>query len=126
MNDALDAQKGTTTQDSTTKRTRRRRHDYSPEIADLICERLMEGASLRQICQDANMPARSTIFVWLEEHQDFARLYTLARQMQIEDLMDEILEIADDSSNDWIDRGGLTVRSTACSTLTVFDDPSCG
>ena len=106
MNDSLGAQKGTAAQDSTTKRTRRRRHDYSPEIADLICERLMEGASLRQICQDANMPARSTIFVWLEEHEDFARSYTLARQIQIEDLMDEILEIADDSSNDWIDREG--------------------
>jgi hypothetical protein len=66
----------------------------------------MEGASLRQICQDANMPARSTIFVWLDEHQDFARLYTLARQIQIEDLMHESLEIADDSSNDWIDREG--------------------
>src|SRR6266446_4548463 len=73
---------------------------------NLICDRIAGGASLRQICQDANMPAKSTIFVWLEEHQDFARLYTLARQMQIEDLMDEILEIADDSSNDWIDREG--------------------
>ena len=106
MNDALGAQKGTTAQGSVTKPTRRRRHDYSPEIADLICDRIAEGASLRQICQDATMPARSTIFVWLEEHEDFARLYRLARQIQIEDLMDEILEIADDSSNDWIDREG--------------------
>ena len=103
---SLDAQKGTTAQDSATKPTRRRRHEYSPEIADLICDRIAEGASLRQICQDANMPARSTIFVWLEEHEGFARSYTLARQIQIEDLMDEILEIADDSSNDWIDREG--------------------
>jgi hypothetical protein len=106
MNHSPHAQKGTTAQDSTTKPTRRRRHDYSPEIADLICDRIAGGASLRQICQDANMPARSTIFVWLEEHEDFARSYTLARQIQIEDLMGEILEIADDSSNDWIDREG--------------------
>ena len=107
MNDSLGAQKGTTAQDSTTKRTRRRRHDYSPEIADLICDRIAGGESLRQICQDANMPAKSTIFVWLEEHEDFARLYRLARQIQFEDLMHESLEIADDSSNDWIDREGL-------------------
>ena len=106
MNDSPDAQNGTTAQNSVTKLTRRRRHDYSPEIADLICDRIAEGASLRQICQDANMPAKSTIFVWLEEHEDFARSYALARQIQIEDLMDEILEIADDSSNDWIDREG--------------------
>jgi hypothetical protein len=106
MNDSLGAQKGTAAQDSVTKPTRRRRHDYSPEIAELICDRIAEGASLRQICQDATMPAKSTIFVWLEEHEDFARSYALARQIQIEDLMDEILEIADDSSNDWIDREG--------------------
>jgi hypothetical protein len=31
--------------------------DYSPAIADLICERPMEGASLSY--QDRNMPARS-------------------------------------------------------------------
>jgi hypothetical protein len=31
-------------------------------------------------------------------------LYTLAKQIQIEDLVDENLEIADDSSTDWIDR----------------------
>jgi hypothetical protein len=37
----------------------------------------------------------------LDEHEEFARSYKLARQIQIEDLMDEILEIADDSSNDW-------------------------
>jgi len=106
MNDSPDAQKGTTAQESTTKSPRRPRHDYSPEIADLICDRIMDGASLRQICQDANMPARSTIFVWLEEHEDFARFYALARRMQIEDLVEESLEIADDSSNDWIDREG--------------------
>ena len=106
MNDSPDAQNGTTAQNSVTKLTRRRRHDYSPEIADLICDRIAEGASLRQICQDANMPAKSTIFVWLEEHEDFARSYSLARQIQIEDLVDEILEIADDSSNDWIDGEG--------------------
>ena len=52
------------------------------------------------------MPARSTIFGWLKRHEEFAREYTLARQIQIQDLMDEILEIADDSSNDWIEREG--------------------
>jgi hypothetical protein len=105
-NERVARPEGHNAQDSTTKRTRRRRHDYSPEIADLICDRIAGGASLRQICQDTTMPARSTIFVWLEEHEDFARSYALARQIQIEDLMDEILEIADDSSNDWIDREG--------------------
>jgi hypothetical protein len=46
----------------------------------------------------SNVPPRSTIFVWLEEHEDFARSYAQARRIQIEDLVEESLEIADDSS----------------------------
>jgi hypothetical protein len=38
----------------------------------------------------------------LPECDEFAKEYALARKIQIEDLMDEILEIADDSSNDWL------------------------
>jgi hypothetical protein len=49
---------------TTKKPTRRQRHAYSPELTDLICERLLDGTSLRQICQDKNMPARSAIIVW--------------------------------------------------------------
>jgi hypothetical protein len=49
------------------------------------------------------MPARSTIFLWLEEDEEFASWYTLAKQMQVEYPLDEVLEIADDSTNDRID-----------------------
>ncbi len=102
----MDDSKAATREDARKERTRRQRHKFDPEITDLICDRIAEGQSLRRICQDANMPARSTVFGWLEEHEDFARSYTLARQIQIEDLMDEILEIADDSRNDWIEKEG--------------------
>jgi hypothetical protein len=43
------------------------------------------------------MPARSTVFVWLEEHEDFAAQYRSAKRWQIEDLLDEIGEITDSS-----------------------------
>src|SRR5207302_7272030 len=67
---------------------------FTPEVADLICERLIGGESLRQICQDPKMPARSTIFRWVQEHKEFARQYRLAKKLQIDALFDEILEIA--------------------------------
>jgi hypothetical protein len=88
------------------KNPRRARHEYNPEIAEIICDRIAEGQSLRRICLDPNMPARSTILGWLEEREEFASEYSLARRIQIEDLADEILEIADDTSNDWIEREG--------------------
>jgi transposase-like protein len=70
---------------STKKPRRRQRHAYTPELADLICERIAaDGVALRQICQDTNMPARSTLFVWLQQHPEFARKYTFAKQFQIQ------------------------------------------
>jgi hypothetical protein len=91
---------------TTKKPTRRRRHAYSPELTDLICERLLDGISLRQICQDKKMPARSAIFVWLAKHKEFARNYMFARQIQIDCLRGDMLDIADDCSKDWIEREG--------------------
>jgi hypothetical protein len=74
---------------TTKKPTRRPRHAYSPELTDLICERLLDGTSLRQICQDKNMPARSAIIVWLAKHKEFARKYMIARHIQIDCLLGE-------------------------------------
>jgi len=85
---------------STKKPKRRQRHSYSSEVADLICERLLDDVSLRQICQDRNMPARSTLFVWLRRHPVFAREYTSAKQFWFQWMADEMVDIADDRAND--------------------------
>ena len=85
----------------TAKRTiRRQRHSYSPKAVDLIWDRLVDDVSLRQICQDPNMPARSTLFVWLRRHPEFAREYTFAKWLQIQWMADDIVDIADDQAND--------------------------
>ena len=69
--------------------------DYKPEIADIICDRLLEGESLRQICAGDAMPNRSTVLRWLGAHDDFAAKYARAREAQA-DLMDDlILTVAD-------------------------------
>jgi transposase-like protein len=89
---------------STKGRMRRQRHSYTPEVARLICERLAaDGASVRQICQDTSMPARSTLFVWLRQRPDFREKYTFAKRFQIQWLADEMVDIADDRANDWIE-----------------------
>jgi hypothetical protein len=53
---------------------------YNAEIAGTICERLMNGESLRTICADPVMPARATVLRWLASSQEFRQLYVLARQ----------------------------------------------
>jgi hypothetical protein len=92
---------------STKKFARRERHSYSPEVADLICERIaVDGLALREICRDAGMPARSTLFLWLRQRRDFREKYMFAKQIQIEWLADDMIDIADGRANDWIERDG--------------------
>ena len=76
---------------------------YSKELADAICERLACGESMRSICKDDAMPAMSTFFKWLREHEEFSKLYAIAKEECAETLFDEILDIADNSTNDWME-----------------------
>lgn len=79
---------------------------YSQDLGTKICTRLAQGESLRQICMDENMPDKSTVLRWLfdEDKKEFCDQYARAREIQAENWADEILEIADDSTNDWVDR----------------------
>jgi hypothetical protein len=73
---------------------------FTQEVADLICEALAEGHSLRSICAADNMPSKSTVFKWLSEQKAFSDQYARAREAQADCLFDDILEIADDGRND--------------------------
>lgn len=78
---------------------------YSQEKADRICARLAEGESLNAICKDEDLPAESTVRAWaLDDIEGFAAKYTRAREIGYERLADELLDIADDGSNDWMER----------------------
>lgn len=79
--------------------------EYTKEIADEICERLAEGESLRRICMSDHMPSRKTVFHWLlnDTHPGFRDQYTRAREMQAESFADEMNDISDDGSNDYME-----------------------
>ena len=76
---------------------------YSQLLADTICERIACGESVRTICNDPEMPATGTVYVWLGKHPDFQDQYARARDQQVAALAEEILDIADDGSNDWME-----------------------
>jgi hypothetical protein len=73
-------------------------------IKPIICDKLANGQSLRAICAEPDMPAASTVFLWLSDDAAFSEQYARAREAQADALFDEILEIADDGSNDWMER----------------------
>lgn len=81
--------------------------DYTQELADYICAEIAEGRSLRSILrEDEGMPAMSSVFKWLRLHPEFAEQYARAREAQADALADELLEIADDGRNDWMELRG--------------------
>lgn len=72
-----------------------RQSEFTQAVADLICERIADGLSLRSICAGEGMPATSTVFKWLNENKPFSDQYARAREAQADALFDEILDIAD-------------------------------
>lgn len=75
---------------------------YTIELGKEICSRIALGESVLHIVQDESMPASSTIYLWLldEDKKEFSDNYAKARNIQAELMFEELLDIADDSSED--------------------------
>lgn len=76
----------------------------TPELVDEICAKLSDGRSLRSVCNDESMPSKTTVFRWLREDEEFRDQYARAKEESADALVDEILDIADDGTNDWMER----------------------
>jgi hypothetical protein len=87
---------------------------YREEIASEICERLAVGETLLQICRtSAYIPKRSTILGWvLDNREGFSGRYARARELCFEAWADEVCDIADDATNDWMTREGKDGQET--------------
>ena len=79
---------------------------YDEAIALEVCERLSEGESLRSICEDPRLPSHQTIYKWAAVQPIFKTAYARAREAQMDKWSDDIVEIADDAKNDYVDRIG--------------------
>lgn len=83
---------------------RGRPSSYTEETAAEICESLAEGVPLREICRREGMPKWRTIYDWIEARPDFAARFTRAREVGFDAIAAECLEIADDATNDYMER----------------------
>lgn len=84
---------------------------YTDDIANEICSRLVDGKSLKKICEMEDMPSKSTVFKWLSENEVFSDKYARAREAQADTLADEIIDIADDGENDTYEDDEGNVRT---------------
>lgn len=52
------------------------------------------------------MPGERTVYRWVESNESFRQKYVRAREAQAERMAEEILDIADNATNDWMARFG--------------------
>lgn len=78
---------------------------FDQELADMICT--MTSASnnslitiLKEISKERDTVAITTVYKWLRENEEFAKDYARSKDDQADYLVEELLEIADDSSLD--------------------------
>ena len=75
---------------------------YTKELGDEICLKVATcGYGLSQLCKEnPHWPCRQTIFEWRIKVKAFGDNYAKAKQEQVEYLVDEMLDIADDTTRD--------------------------
>lgn len=82
------------------------------DVAAKVLKAMSEGRSLRAVCKEIGYDA-SVVRQWvLDDVSGFASHYARARVLQVEALADELREVADDGTNDWmtIKRGDTEVE----------------
>lgn len=89
---------------------------YNPELADYICERVASGSSLRRACVGDDMPEPSTFNKWCNNNQALATQYALACMAKAQVWADELVDISDDSTNDYME-----IEDDKGHTKRVFD-----
>lgn len=95
--------------------------DYTQDTADKICQRLAAGESLRAICREEEMPSQSMVFRWLAANEPFREQYARARDAQADFYAEEIIEISDDGTNDWMERRSEAEKGAGVNTGWVLN-----
>ena len=80
--------------------------EFSQDLFDEICEQIADGKSLRAICRQDDMPATSSVMRWIANSEKLQEQYARATDLRAENMFEDILDIADDGANDWMEREG--------------------
>lgn len=75
---------------------------YTAELATEICKRIVAGQHVLSFKHDPTMPDPQTFYHWVDIYPDFAAAVAAAREKSADALVDQAMQIADDSSQDTI------------------------
>lgn len=62
-----------------------------------------ERIGLTKLCEADGMPGVGTVMEWIDSNAGIAERYARAKACQMELMADEIIEIADNGQNDWME-----------------------
>lgn len=80
-----------------------RPESWNEDIADsILAEIASSSKSLKTICKNKDYPCVATVLKWLRTNESFLVQYARAKQEQADYLVEEMLDIADDASNDFM------------------------
>jgi hypothetical protein len=98
--------------------------DYNLDVAAAICDRIALGEQVVKICADPDMPGRTTVYQWLGTNEEFAIMYTRAREQRAELYAEEIVDIADNDRDYNKARVRIDARKWAAAKLNqkVYGD----
>lgn len=74
---------------------------FDQATADLICERLAGGESLRAVCRDLRSPSITEVMRWLgnEANANFREQYARAFQLRADAKFEELDDVSDEAVN---------------------------
>jgi len=68
----------------------------------IICSRIEMGEALRNVLKGENMPSPATFYLWLDSDEIKLKQYARATELRAEAIFEDMLDIADETSNDTI------------------------
>lgn len=75
---------------------------------DAICDEVIRdisvGITLSEICRRDHMPDRTVWYDWMKSDDDLAQRFARARESGFDVIAEECVRIAEDGSNDWMER----------------------
>jgi hypothetical protein len=95
---------------------------FTDKLGEEICERMCNGEAPSVVCKDPRMPNYSTVLRWTlsddPKYEAFRIMFEEARKIMWLYHADQMLQIADDSTNDYVDRYNKFTEETE----RVFDN----
>jgi hypothetical protein len=86
-------------------------YELTDDLVNKIVDGIMDGMSVRQICAAEDMPDNRTVQRWIASNAEFAAKCARARELQADNIFEEMQEVADYGNPDDVQRAKLRVST---------------